>query len=61
MKCKICLQIEYKDKLLAPKWDSLQKHANSPVQHSLETHYNLCVDETRTELSSGHHVHPTIL
>jgi hypothetical protein len=21
-----------------------------PVQHSLETHYNLCVDETRTEL-----------
>jgi hypothetical protein len=28
MKCKICSKIEYKDKLLAPKWDSLHKHAN---------------------------------
>ncbi len=28
MNCAICLEVEHKDKLLAPKWDLLQKHAN---------------------------------
>jgi len=28
MKCKICSKIEHKNKLLAPKWDSLHKHAS---------------------------------
>jgi hypothetical protein len=28
VKCKICSKVEHKDKLLAPKWDSLQKHAD---------------------------------
>jgi len=28
MKYKICSNIEHKDKLLAPKWDSPQKHVN---------------------------------
>jgi hypothetical protein len=26
VKCKVCLEVEHKDKLLAPKWDSLDKH-----------------------------------
>jgi hypothetical protein len=26
IKCKISLKFEHKDKLLAPKWDSFQKH-----------------------------------
>jgi hypothetical protein len=28
MKCKICLEVEHKNKLLALKWDSLQKHVS---------------------------------
>jgi hypothetical protein len=28
VKCKVCSKVEHKDKLLAPKWDSFQKHAN---------------------------------
>jgi hypothetical protein len=26
VKCKVCLEVEHKNKLLVPKWDSLQKH-----------------------------------
>jgi hypothetical protein len=26
MKCKVCSEVEHKNKLLVPKWDSLQKH-----------------------------------
>ncbi len=28
VKCKICLEVEQKNKLLVPKWDSLQKHTS---------------------------------
>ncbi len=28
VKCKVCSKVEHKNKLLAPKWDSLQKHAD---------------------------------
>jgi hypothetical protein len=26
VKCKVCSKVEHKNKLLAPKWDPLQKH-----------------------------------
>jgi hypothetical protein len=26
VKCKVCSKVEHKNKLLAPKWDSLHKH-----------------------------------
>lgn len=28
VKCKICFQVDHKNKLLAPKWDFFQKHAS---------------------------------
>jgi heme-degrading monooxygenase HmoA len=28
VKCKVCSEVEHKDKLLTPKWDSLHKHAH---------------------------------
>jgi hypothetical protein len=28
VKCRVCLEVEHKDKLLTPKWDSLHKHAD---------------------------------
>jgi hypothetical protein len=28
VKCKICLEVEHKDKILTAKWDPPQKHAN---------------------------------
>jgi hypothetical protein len=28
VKCKICLEVEHKNKILTAKWDPLQKHAN---------------------------------
>jgi hypothetical protein len=28
VKCKICLEVEHKDKILATKWNPLQKHTN---------------------------------
>jgi hypothetical protein len=28
VKCKVCSVVEHKDKLMAPKWDSFQKHAD---------------------------------
>jgi hypothetical protein len=28
VKCKVCSKVEHKNKLLAPKWDSLQKHTS---------------------------------
>ncbi len=31
VRCKICSKIEHKDKFLAPKWDSLQKHVDQKI------------------------------
>jgi hypothetical protein len=28
VKYKVCSKVEHKNKLLAPKWDSLHKHTN---------------------------------
>jgi hypothetical protein len=28
VKCKVCSEVGHKDKLLAPKWDSLHKHVD---------------------------------